>query len=221
MTNYAKWIEEKIKIAQRGKLSGKPRGNARVPPGQKVVKNFPVLDLGIRPEVTISNWQVRIFGLVEHELKLDWQTFKTMPQVNSRSDFHCVTHWTQFDLEWEGVRVRDVLLQARPLEEALFVTLHSYDDYTTNLPLEALLADDVIIAHSVLGQPLTAEHGGPVRLVVPSRYGWKSAKWLKAIELHEEDRPGFWEQRGYHNNADPRTEERYGDHSSIAEEESL
>jgi DMSO/TMAO reductase YedYZ molybdopterin-dependent catalytic subunit len=210
MSNYAKRIEEKIKVARRGKLSGKPSGDARVPPGQKVVTNFPVLDLGVRPELTQANWRLRVYGLVEREVALDWNALAKLPQVKAVSDFHCVTHWTQFDLDWEGVRATDVLALARPLPTARFVILHSYDDYTTNLPLDALMHDDVLIAHRVLGAPLAAEHGGPVRLVVPSRYGWKSAKWLKAIEFVANDRPGFWEERGYHNNADPWTEERYG-----------
>ena len=210
MSNYAKRIEEKIKVARRGKLSSKPSGNARVPAGQKVVSNFPVLDLGVRPELTWTNWSLRLYGLVEQEVVLDWNALAKLPQVKAILDFHCVTHWTQFDLDWEGVRVTEVLALARPLPKARFVTLHSYDDYTTNLPLDALLHDDVLIAHCVLGAPLAAEHGGPVRLVVPSRYGWKSAKWLKAIEFVANDRPGFWEERGYHNNADPWTEERYG-----------
>jgi DMSO/TMAO reductase YedYZ molybdopterin-dependent catalytic subunit len=210
MSNYAKRIEEKIKVARRGKLSGKPSGNARVPPGQHVVTNFPVLDLGVRPELTCANWSLRLYGLVEHEVSLDWTALAKLPQFKAVSDFHCVTHWTQFDLDWEGVRATEVLALARPLPVARFVTLHSYDDYTTNLPLDALLHDDVLIAHRVFGAPLTAEHGGPVRLVVPSRYGWKSAKWLKAIEFAASDHPGFWEERGYHDNADPWTEQRYG-----------
>src|SRR5438552_14365489 len=146
MTNSAKWIEEKIKVAQRGKLAGKPSGIDRVPPGQKVVRNFPVLDLGIRPGVTTANWNLRLFGLVEQEVQLDWDALKAFPQVTAASDFHCVTHWTQFDMDWEGVRAREVLALARPLPEARHVTLHSYDDYTTNLPFDALLTDDMRIA---------------------------------------------------------------------------
>jgi DMSO/TMAO reductase YedYZ molybdopterin-dependent catalytic subunit len=114
-------------------------------------------------------------------------------------------------MDWEGVSASELLMQAAPLPLAKYVTLHSYDGYTTNLPLEALLDDDVLVAHSVLGNPLTAEHGGPVRMVVPKRYAWKSAKWLKSIEIHAEDRPGFWEQRGYHNEADPWLEQRFSD----------
>lgn len=113
-------------------------------------------------------------------------------------------------MQWEGVAARDVIMLAEPPPDAHFVTLHSDDGYTTNLPLTALLDVDVLVAHSVLGKPLSNTHGGPVRLVVPKRYGWKSAKWLKGIEFHQEDRPGFWEVRGYHNDADPWREERFG-----------
>lgn len=209
MPDWKKLIEAKIALAKRGAKPGKPHPNQRVPAGQTLVNDFPVLDLGVRPGVSQANWQLRIFGLVGQELRLDWQAFRALPQVADTSDFHCVTRWSRLDMTWEGVRARDVLAMSAPLEQAKFVTLHSYDNYTTNLPLEALLDDDVIVAHSVLGQPLTEEHGGPVRLVVPKRYAWKSAKWLKAIELHAEDRPGFWEVRGYHNDADPWLEQRF------------
>ncbi|OIQ79773.1 sulfoxide reductase catalytic subunit YedY precursor [mine drainage metagenome] len=127
------------------------------------------------------------------------------------SDFHCVTRWSQLDLNWEGVHARDILSLARPLPTARFVILHGFDGYTTNLPLDALLDDDVLVAHSVMGAPLSRAHGGPARLVVPKCYAWKSAKWLKAIELCAENRPGFWEARGYHDEADPWKEERFRD----------
>src|SRR6266568_3567142 len=124
MTNSAKWIEEKIKVAQRGKLSGKASGNARVPPGQKVVRNFPVLDLGLRPEVDATNWTLRVFGMVERKITLDWKKLTALAQVKAVSDFNCVTHWTQLDMDWQGVRARDVLSLARPLPDARYVTLH-------------------------------------------------------------------------------------------------
>ena len=209
MPNWTKVIEGKIRIAKQGAKPSKPSGVARVPPGQKLVTDFPVLDLGIIPPVTTANWSLRLYGLVEQERTLDWQAFRALPQVKSVSDFHCVTRWSQLDMDWEGVLARDVIMQVQPLSEARFVTLHGADGYTTNLPLDALLDDDVVVAHSVLGRPLEREHGGPVRLVVPKRYGWKSAKWLNAIEFHTEDRRGFWEVRGYHNDADPWKEERF------------
>ena len=183
----------------------------RIPPGQSQVGNFPVLDLGIRPEVTHDSWRLSLFGLVGTEVVLDWAALLALPQVQLTADFHCVTSWSQLDMAWEGVLARDVIALAAPLPAAQYVTLHGYDDYTTNLPLAALVDDDVLIAHSFEGGPLADEHGGPVRLVVPKRYGWKSAKWLRGIEFHAEDRPGYWEARGYHNEADPWKEERYSE----------
>ena len=219
MPDWKKIVESKIALADKTKLSGlkpgKKSDNERIPAGQKQVFNFPVLDLGITPNVNTSNWKLRIFGLVENEVNLDWLAFRQLAQVRDISDFHCVTRWSQLDMDWEGVLARDLILQAGPLKHARHVTLYSYDGYTTNLPLEALLDDDVIIAHSVHGKPLTAEHGGPVRMVVPKRYAWKSAKWLKAIELHVDDRPGFWEVRGYHNDADPWLEQRFSEDDGL------
>lgn len=209
MPDWKKLTEAKVALARRGARSGRRNANERVPAGQKQVHDFPVLDLGIRPEIAHEQWSLRVFGLVEHELVLDWAAFRRLPQVCEVSDFHCVTRWSRLDMDWRGARARDVLALARPLQNARFATLHSHDGYTTNLPLQVLLEDDVLVAHSVLGEPLSQAHGGPVRLVVPSRYAWKSAKWLKAIELHAEDRPGFWEVRGYHNDADPWREERF------------
>lgn len=211
MPDWNKLITGKIALAKKGSQPSKSGANARVPAGQTEVKNFPRLDLGIVPDLNVQNWRLRVYGLVGNELSLDWSAFQAMPQVTDVSDFHCVTRWSQLDMDWQGVRARDLLAMAHPIATARFVTLHSYDGYTTNLPLEALLDDDVIIAHSVLGAPLTSEHGGPVRLVVPKRYAWKSAKWLKAIEIHAFDKPGFWEVRGYHNDADPWLEQRFSD----------
>lgn len=211
MPDWKKFIAGKIALAKKGNLPGKQNSNIRVPAGQTEVKNFPVLDMGIKPSITKSEWSLRVYGLVEKELNIDWAAFQALPQITDVSDFHCVTRWSQLDMDWQGVRAQYILMLAAPLDHAKFVTLHSYDGYTTNIALEALLDDNVIVAHSVLGQPLTREHGGPVRMVVPKRYAWKSAKWLKAIELHAEDRPGFWEVRGYHNYADPFQEQRFSD----------
>ena len=209
MTDWQKLISGKISLAQRGAKPGKSNVNNRVPAGQTQVKNFPVLDIGIKPSIAVADWSLRIYGLVEKEINLDWTAFQSLPQITDVSDFHCVTRWSQLDMDWQGVRAQDVLALAAPLQTAKFVTLHGYDGYTTNLSLEALLDDDVLVAHSVLGQALTREHGGPVRMIVPKRYAWKGAKWLKAIELHAEDKLGFWEVRGYHNYADPFLEQRF------------
>lgn len=215
MPDWKKLIAAKIAIAQKSKTQGnslgKINGDIRVPVGQTEVKNFPILDLGILPDIHQENWKLRVYGLVGNELNLNWGAFQALPQVTNISDFHCVTRWTRLDMDWVGVKAQDLLMLAAPLETAKFVTLHGYDGYTTNLPLEALLDDDVMLAHSVLGYPLTTAHGGPVRMIVPKRYAWKGAKWLEAIELHEFDRPGFWEVRGYHNEADPFKEERFSD----------
>lgn len=209
MPNWTKVIAAKTALAQRGGTPSPPGANPRIPPGQKQVFDFPVLDLGSAPQVPIEQWRLRLFGLVEADMALDWPAFNVLPQVDLTADFHCVTRWSQLDLAWRGVPAREIVARAKPLERARFVTLHGADGYTTNLPLEALLDDDVIVAHSVSGKPLPHEHGGPVRLVVPKRYGWKSAKWLTGLEFHAEDRPGFWETRGYHNDADPWKEQRF------------
>ena len=211
MPDWKKLIAGKIAVAKKGNAAGKVNTNIRVPAGQTEVKNFPTLDLGILPDINKTNWKLRVYGLVENELNLDWDAFQALPQTTDVSDFHCVTRWTRLDMDWVGVQAQQILMMAEPLENAKHVTLHGYDGYTTNLPLEALLDDDVMIAHSVLGYPLTTAHGGPVRMIVPKRYAWKGAKWLKAIELHEFDRPGFWEVRGYHNEADPFKEQRFSD----------
>jgi len=212
MPDWKKLIAAKIALAKRGAKPGAANANQRVPAGQTEVNNFPILDLGIVPEIDTTNWKLRIYGLVEHELNLDWAAFQQLPQVTDISDFHCVTRWSQLDMDWSGVSAQHLLMLAAPLESAKYVTLHGFDGYTTNIDLNALLDDDVIVAHSVLGKPLTREHGGPVRMVVPKRYAWKSAKWLKSIEVHAEDWPGFWEVRGYHNYADPWLEQRFSDH---------
>lgn len=211
MPDWKKLIAGKISLAKKGNTPSKAGVSERVPAGQKQVTNFPVLDMGIKPEIPLEKWQLKVYGLVEKELVLDWAGFQQLNQVADVSDFHCVTRWSQLNMDWQGVRVRDVLGLAIPLGTAKFVTMHGYDGYTTNLPLEALLDDDVLIAHSVLGQPLTKEHGGPARMVVPKRYAWKGAKWLKAIELHAHDKRGFWEVRGYHNEAFPFQEQRFSE----------
>lgn len=215
MPDWKKLIAGKIAIAKKGSLPSKAGVNERIPAGQKQVSNFPVLDLGIKPDITTAQWQLRLYGLVENELLLDWDAFQSLNHITDVSDFHCVTRWSQLDMDWQGVRARDVLEMAGPLEKAKYVTMHGYDGYTTNLPLDALLDDDVLIAHSVLGAPLTREHGGPVRMVVPKRYAWKGAKWLKAIEVHEFDKRGFWEVRGYHNDAFPFEEHRFSEDDDI------
>jgi DMSO/TMAO reductase YedYZ molybdopterin-dependent catalytic subunit len=182
----------------------------RLPPGQRLVQDFPVLDLGVQPDVKPARWRLRVEGLVEENVALDWDAFQSLPQREWVNDIHCVTAWSRYDNRWKGVGARDLLMLARPLPEARFVVFHSYDGYTTNVPLEVFASEEVSVAHSWNGAPLDRVHGGPARIVIPRYYFWKSAKWVTRIELLAEDRPGFWEVRGYHNNADPWLEERYG-----------
>jgi DMSO/TMAO reductase YedYZ molybdopterin-dependent catalytic subunit len=214
MTNWAKVIEGKIALAKRnieqGMKPGRISADARIPQGQARVSDFPVLDMGLRPAVDKATWKLQLFGLVENPQMLAWTEFMALPQTTHVSDMHCVTRWSQLDMDWQGVLARELVMLAAPLPEAQFVTLHGFDQYTTNLPLEALLDDDVLIAHSVFGEPLSMDHGWPARMVVPKRYAWKGTKWISAIEFHAKDRPGFWEVRGYHNDADPWKEQRFG-----------
>lgn len=188
---------------------GPREGTERLPPGQHLVQNWPVLDLGLLPNVTTADFRLEVVGAVEAPLTWRWADFMAQPQVDSVSDIHCVTSWSRFDNRWQGVAMRHLLELVRPREEARFVLLHSHDGYTTNLPLEDLADANVLIAHSWNGSPLTPEHGGPARLVLPHLYFWKSAKWLRRLEFRTSDRAGFWEERGYHERGDPWTEERY------------
>ena len=183
----------------------------RLPPGQHLVKDWPVLDLGVHPKIDPARWSLRVFGAVEVAVTWDWPAFQAQAQVREVTDIHCVTTWSRYDNAWEGVSTRTVLDAVRPLPAAGFVVLHSHDGYTTNLPLADFAAADAILAHSWNGQPLSAEHGGPVRLIVPQLYLWKSAKWLQRIEFATADKPGFWEVRGYHDRGDPWREQRYSD----------
>ena len=183
----------------------------RLPPGQHLVRDWPVLDLGSQPDVTRERWKLRIDGLAARPITLDWAAFMALPQKSFVSDIHCVTTWSRYDNQWEGLATRDLLEACRPRDEARFVVLHSHDGYTTNLALEDFAAEDAILVHGWSGAPLEQEHGGPVRLVVPHLYFWKSAKWLQSIEFLAEDAPGYWEVRGYHNRGDPWAEQRYSD----------
>jgi DMSO/TMAO reductase YedYZ molybdopterin-dependent catalytic subunit len=183
----------------------------RLPPGQHLVRDWPVLDLGIHPIIPRDKWRLKLTGLVERPMELDWAGFSALPQSEFTSDIHCVTTWSRYDNLWQGVATRDLLAAAGPKPEATFVLLRSKDGYTTNLRLEDFAAEDAILAHSWQGQPITREHGGPVRLVVPHLYFWKSAKWLREIEFQSDNSPGYWEVRGYHDRGDPWQEQRYDD----------
>lgn len=182
----------------------------RLPPGQRLVENWPVLDLGIQPDVPTADWRLTIDGAVENPVAWDWAAFTAQPQVEDVSDIHCVTQWSRYDNRWTGVSTRHLVALVRPRPEAGHVILHSYDGYTTNVSLAAFGDADCLIAHSHDGAPISREHGGPARLIIPRYYLWKSAKWIKRIEFAAADRPGFWETRGYHNVGDPWLEQRYG-----------
>ncbi|WFU22731.1 sulfite oxidase-like oxidoreductase [Bradyrhizobium sp. CB1717] len=208
----SKLTRTKEKWAREGRfLTGKVTRpeDQRLPPGQHLTKDWPVLDLGVMPPVSRERWRLDVYGAVENPVFWTYPEFTAQKQVQFTSDIHCVTTWSRYDNLWEGLATRELLAVCRPREDARFVVLHSYDGYTTNLALEDFAAEDALLAHSWSGQPLTEEHGGPVRLVVPHLYFWKSAKWLQAIEFVTEDAPGFWEVRGYHNRGDPWAEQRY------------
>ena len=180
----------------------------RLPPGQSPTLKFPVLSIGPTPRVDTATWALSIHGEADAPYALRWDELLALPQVQQTSDLHCVTRWSKFDTPWVGVRVRDLVERARPRASATHALVHAHGGYTTNLPLEALLDDDVLIAHTYDGRPLEPDHGGPARLLVPRRYLWKSAKWVSAIELLDHDEPGIWERNGYHNEGDPWTEQR-------------
>ncbi len=207
-----KLVDSKRKWSQEGRLlTGKAADPAtRLPPGQREVKNWPVLDLGIQPDVSIANWRLEVGGLVDFPLVWNWQKFIGHAQEEFLSDIHCVTAWSRYDNRWKGMSTRALLDLVKPRKEARFVVQHGLDGYTTNVPLEYFADDDVLLAHEWEGQPISREHGGPVRLVLPKLYFWKSAKWISKLEFVAEDKAGFWEVRGYHMRGDPWTEERYG-----------
>ena len=188
-----------------------PQQEPRLPPGQVRTDKWPVLHYGSVPRIDLATWDFRVHGLVERPMRWTWEEFLSLPQVTVRSDIHCVTRWSRFDNTWQGVAFGEILERVGPKPEARFVIVHAEPEYTTNLPLAELMQDDVLFAHRHDGEPLAPEHGWPLRLVVPRRYFWKSAKWVRAIELVGADRPGFWERNGYHNDADPWREERFSD----------
>ncbi len=172
---------------------------------------MPALTYGLVPDIDLSEWRLKVSGLVERPLHLSWQEFEELPKTNLITDFHCVTLWSRLDNEWWGTLAGELLELARPLQQARYVLVHSYGGFQTNLSLETMLGSDVILAQRHDSRELSPEHGWPLRLVVPSRYGWKSAKWVREIQVLDEDVPGFWERRGFHSNADPWLEQRFWD----------
>jgi DMSO/TMAO reductase YedYZ molybdopterin-dependent catalytic subunit len=191
--------------------SGPPNrhGMPRLPPGQYQTEKWPVLDLGIRPQVAREQWTLTLLGACKRPQALSWDDLMAMEQVEDTSDFHCVTAWSRFDVRWRGVRFLDIAALAEPHDDAEHVMCYGYDGYTTNVALEEALKPDVLLVHMADGAPLPLEHGGPVRLITPQLYAWKGSKWLKAIEFMTEDRLGFWEERGYSSTAHPWRNDRY------------
>ncbi|MSO66106.1 MAG: sulfite oxidase-like oxidoreductase [Alphaproteobacteria bacterium] len=204
-----KLIQTKQQWARDGRLLTGQSGAARLPPGQRKVKEWPVLDLGVQPSIAQQDWRLTVEGLVQKPLRWTLRDFLAQPQVNLISDIHCVTAWSRHDNNWEGVGALHLLTLVQPKPDAKFVIFESYDGYTTNVPIEVFAAPDALLAHSWEGEPLTTRHGGPVRVVIPKRYFWKSAKWVRAVQFVAVDKPGFWEVRGYHNDGDPWKEQRY------------
>jgi DMSO/TMAO reductase YedYZ molybdopterin-dependent catalytic subunit len=181
----------------------------RVPPGQRLTEKFPVLHYGSIPRFDQDVWDLKVFGLVQEPLTLSYDQFLELPTTRIVADIHCVTTWSKLDTIWEGVLFREFIEPAQVKPEARFVMVHCEHGFTTSLPLEVVMDDDVLLAYRYDDLPLTPEHGYPLRLVVPKKYFWKSAKWVRGLELMAQDRLGFWEVRGYHNGADPWKEERY------------
>ena len=208
-----KFIAAKQRWAEKQKAAGAvPRATpaaGRLPPGQTLTAGFPVLDLGVKPEVPLEQWSLSLDGLVEQPVVLDWARFNALPQVEDVSDFHCVTSWSKFDCRWGGVAFTTLYELARPKPDARFVYFTSSDGYSTNVPLERCLEDDVLVATRFEAQPLAREHGGPARVIIPKLYAWKGAKFVRGVTFLAEDKLGFWEMRGYSNAADPWKEERY------------
>ena len=208
-----KFIAAKQQWAEKQKARGAaPRAVAaagRLPPGQTLTAGFPVLDLGVKPEIPLEQWTLTIDGLVRKPAVLTWAQLAALPQVEDVSDFHCVTSWSKYDCRWGGVAFTTLYELAQPEAAARFVYFTSYDGYSTNVPLERCLESDVLLATRFEGQPLAREHGGPARVIIPKLYAWKGAKFVKSVTFLAEDKLGFWELRGYSNQADPWKEERY------------
>jgi DMSO/TMAO reductase YedYZ molybdopterin-dependent catalytic subunit len=183
---------------------------ARLPPGQYLTEKWPVLHAGDVPDTDLATWDFRVWGEVEAPLALTWEQFGELPRTEHVQDIHCVTRWSRFDTTFRGVHWRDLAPLVRPTPAARFVVAHAEQGFTSNIPLSSLEAELALLATEADGEALAPEHGWPLRLVIPGKYFWKSAKWLRGLELVAADRPGFWERYGYHNDADPWREQRYG-----------
>ena len=183
---------------------------ARLPPGQYLTEKWPVLHAGTVPDTDLATWDFRVSGEIENPITLSWEEFTALPTREVTIDIHCVTRWSRFDTGFRGVHWSTIADLVSPKPGARYVLAHAEQDFTANVPLAALEDEEALLAYEADGEPLTPEHGWPLRLVIPKRYFWKSAKWLRGIELLDHDEPGFWERLGYHNEADYWKEERYG-----------
>jgi len=209
-----KLIEKKQEWARDGRLLTGKAGNKeqdRLPPGQRIVKDWPVLDLGVTPKLDLEKWRLRIDGAVENRVIWNWDDFLSQPRLEVTSDIHCVTGWSRYDNRWVGVSAAHILSLVNPSPQAKHCIFYSRDGYTTNVSLERFAENNVMLAFKWNGDVLSSVHGGPVRVLMPDWYFWKSAKWLRRIEVSEDDKPGYWEIRGYHNEGNPWKEERYSD----------
>jgi DMSO/TMAO reductase YedYZ molybdopterin-dependent catalytic subunit len=217
-------IKAKVNKAKRQLSGGKeptkePQGSGpenlhgmpKLPVGQHQVPNWPVLDLGIQPDLPLDQWQLAVYGEVENPFTLNWKEFLALPQYKDISDFHCVTTWSRMDNNWEGVQLKTIAEKAKLKPTAKFVYFTGYDGYSTNLTLDEALDPDVLLVHTWEGRPLPKEHGGPVRVIVPRKYAWKGSKWVKEIMFLPQDKLGFWELRGYSNSAEPWYDDRYAE----------
>ena len=183
----------------------------RIPPGQYLTEKFPVLHYGSTPKTDLTTWDFKVFGLVDSPFRITWDDFTALPRKQVLTDIHCVTRWSKLDTAWEGVAIQTILEMAGVRPEATHVIAHCEQGYTTNMPRSVLDDDDVLLADTFAGAPLELDHGWPLRLLVPKKYFWKSAKWIRGLEFLDHDRLGFWERYGYNNNADPWKEERFSE----------
>ncbi|MGH2646645.1 MAG: molybdopterin-dependent oxidoreductase [Ginsengibacter sp.] len=209
-------FEEKIRLTPSvadnkpmGKGNSNRHGMPVLPVGQTVTIKWPVLDLGLQPDIPLKDWHLIIDGAVDHPAILSWKDFMDLPQTDDASDFHCVTTWSKLNIGWQGVRMLDIAALVQPHGNATHIMCYGYDDYTTNLSLEEAIKPDVLLVHTAEGNPLPKEHGGPVRMITPQLYAWKGSKWINRIEFMTANRLGFWEERGYSNTAYPWRNDRY------------
>ena len=195
--------------SERKKLERNMRNAGRLPPGQSLTLKWPVLHYGSVPRFDPQRWDFRIFGLVDRPVRLSWEEFSRLPMKQVQADMHCVTRWSRFDNLWEGVPFTEVMKLVTPKPEAQYALVHAEEGFTANLPLADLLQPTTLFALKHDGKPIPADHGYPLRLVVPHLYAWKSAKWVRGFELLARDQPGFWERNGYHMYGDPLKEQRF------------